>query len=155
MPADRGPATLVAEILSFLERRWSRSLDITTIDQAQSALGLPQDDEQRWEVYRRLESAPGPLDEKRRFGVSGTTVLLTNQEKLVGRAVILGGNEDEAQAAVGIDDRAWERAKAMLRRVGLLAEDTWRPAPGHEELLQGVGLLFHTVRVRGEVFNVP
>ena len=89
------------------------------------------------------------------MGVSATTVLLTNQEKLVGRAVILGRNEDEAQAALGIDDRAWKRAKAMLRRVGLLAEDTWRPAPGHEKLLQGVGLLFHTVRVRGEVFNVP
>ncbi len=155
MPSDTGPATPVAEILSFLERRWSRRMDITTIDQAQSALGLPQDDEQRWEVYRRLESVPGPLDEKGRGEVSSTTVLLTNQEKLVGRAVILGGNEDEAKAAVGIDDRAWERAKAMLRRVGLLAEDTWRPAPGHEELLQGVGLLFHTVRVRGEVFNVP
>ena len=155
MPSDTGPARLVAEILSFLERRWSRRLDITTIDQAQSALGLPQDDEQRWEVYRRLESVPGRLVEKRRLEVSATTVLLTNEEKLVGRAVILGGNEDEAQAAVGIDDRAWERTKAMLRRVGLLAEDTWRPAPGHEELLQGVGLLFHTVRVRGEVFNVP
>ena len=155
MPSDTGPATPVAAILSFLERRWSRSLDITTIDQAQSALGLPQDDEQRWEVYRRLESIPGPLDKKRRLGVSATTVLLTNQEKLVGRAVILGGNEDEAQAAIGLDDRSWERAKAMLRRVGLLAEDTWRPAPRREELLQGVGLLFHTVRVRGEVFNVP
>ena len=155
MPSDTGPAALVAEILSFLERRWSRSLDITTIDQAQSALGLPQDDEQRWEVYRRLESVPGPLVEKRRFGVSAATVLLTNQEKLAGRAVILGGSEDEAQAAVGIDDRAWEGTKAMLHRVGLLAEDTWRPAPGHEELLQGVGLLFHTVRVSGEEFNVP
>lgn len=154
MPSDTGPATPVGEILLFLELRWSRSLDITTIDQAQSALGLPQDDEQRWEVYRRLESVPG-LNEKRRLGVSATTVLLTNQEKLVGRAVILGGNEEAAQAALGIDDRAWKRAKAMLRRVGLLAEDTWRPAPGHEKLLQGVGLLFHTVRVRGEVFNVP
>ena len=68
---------------------------------------------------------------------------------------MLAKGEDEAQAAAALDASAWERAKAMLRRIGLLSVQGWRPADDHERLLDGVGLLFHTVRARGEVFNVP
>ncbi len=142
-------------ILTFLRDRWSRPLDITTVEQAQEALGLPQDDELRWLLQEHLSIQPGPLATKARHGVSATTVTLTNQEKLGGRALVLGLNEDEAQAAAELDAAGWERATTILRRIGLLAAEGWRPSEGHERFLDGVGLLFHTVRARGEVFNVP
>ena len=143
------------DVLAFLDERWKKPLDITTIDQAQAAMGLPQDDDERWRLYELLESNPGRLAEKIRFGVSAATVTLTNREKLAGRALLLGRGEDEARDHAEIRPEEWEAAKKMLSRVGLLAPDAWRAAAGHERLLDGVGLLFHTVRTGGEVFNVP
>lgn len=118
-------------------------------------MGLPRDDELRWRLYRHLESRPGRLAEKRRFGVSAVTVTLTNREKLAGRALLSGKPEDEAREAAALGPGEWETAKSMLRRVGLLAPQGWQVAVGHQRLLDGVGLLFHTVRTRGETFNVP
>ena len=143
------------DVLAFLDERWKKPLDITTIDQAQAAMGLPQDDDERWRLYEQLESNPGRLAEKIRFGVSAATVTLTNREKLAGRALLLGRGEDEARDHAEIRPEEWEAAKKMLSRIGLLAPDAWRAAAGHERLLDGVGLLFHTVRTGGKVFNVP
>ena len=143
------------DVLAFLDKRWQTPLDITTIDQAQTALGLPHDDDQRWQLYQHLESNPGRLAEKVRFGVSAATVTLTNREKLAGRALLLGRSEDEARDYADVTPDEWQAVKRMLTRVGLLAPDAWRTVVGHERLLDGVGLLFHTVRTGGDVFNVP
>ncbi len=143
------------DVLAFLDERWKKPLDITTIDQALTATGLPHDDDLRWRLHEHLESNPGRLAEKVRFGVSAATVTLTNQEKLAGRALLLGRSEDEARDDDGMQPDEWEAVKKMLSRIGLMAPDGWRPAAGHERLLDGVGLLFHTVRTGGDVFNVP
>jgi hypothetical protein len=143
------------DVLAFLDERWKKPLDITTIGQAQAALNLPHDDVQRQQLYEHLESNPGRLTEKVRFGVSATTVTLTNQEKLAGRALLLGRNEEQARDLASVEPDQWQAAKQMLIRIGLLSVDGWRPAAGHERLLDGVGLLFHTVRTGGDVFNVP
>ena len=95
------------------------------------------------------------MAKKTRFGVSAATVTLTNREKLAGRALLLGKSEDEARDHAGVSPEEWNAIKQMLTRIGLLASDAWRPAAGHERLLDGVGLLFHTVRTGGDVFNVP
>ena len=146
---------MLDDVLAFLDERWQKPLDITTIDQAQTAMGLPHDDDLRWRLYRHLESTPGRLAEKVRFGVSAATVTLTNQEKLAGRALLLGKGEDEARDRAEVRPEEWEAAKQMLIRIGLLAPDAWQLVAGHERLLDGVGLLFHTVRTGGDVFNVP
>ncbi len=146
---------MLDDVLAFLDERWKKPLDITTIDQALTATGLPDDDDLRWQLYEHLRSNPGRLAEKVRFGVSAATVTLTNQEKLAGRALLLGRDEDEARTQARISHEEWEAAKKMLSRIGLLEPDAWRPAAGHERLLDGVGLLFHTVRTGGEAFNVP
>lgn len=143
------------DVLAFLDERWKKPLDITTISQAQTARGLPDDDDLRWRLYEHLESNPGRLAEKVRFGVSAATVTLTNREKLAGRALLLGRGETEARDHAEVRPEEWEAAKRMLTRIGLLASDAWRPAAGHERLLDGVGLLFHTVQTGGKVFNVP
>ncbi len=143
------------DILKFLDERWKKPLDITTVDQAQTAMGLPHDDELRWRLYEHRESHPGRLSEKTRFGVSAATVALTNREKLAGRALLLGRREDEARDHAEVGPEDWEAVRQMVIRIGLLTPDSWRPAPGHERLLDGVGLLFHTVRTGDEVFNVP
>ncbi len=146
---------MLNNVLEFLQERWSRPLDITTVDQARQALGLPRDDELRWQLYQRLQSEPGRLAEKRRFGVSAVTVSLTNWEKLTGRALLFGKNEDEARETAAVTPEEWANAKSMLRRIGLLAGAGWRASPSHQRLMDGVSFLFHTVRARGEVFNVP
>lgn len=143
------------DVLAFLDQRWKKPLDITTIDQAQTAMGLPPDDALRWRLYDHLASNPGRLAEKTRFGVSAATVTLTNREKLAGRALLLGRGEDEARDHAEVRPEEWGAVKEMLTRIGLLDADGWQPAAGHESLLDGVGLLFHTVRTGGEVFNVP
>ncbi len=155
MPESKTSNEAFERILAVLRDRWSRHLDTTTTEQAREALGLPLDDGQRWRLYEHLRAEPGPLTTKTHYGVSAATVTLTNEEKLAGRALVLGRSQDEARACAGLDASAWERAKTMLRRVGLLSIEGWRPADGHERLLEGVGLFFHTVRARGEVFNVP
>ena len=146
---------MLDDVLAFLDERWKKALDVTTIGQAQAAMGLPHDDDLRWQLYEQLESNPGRLAEKVRFGVSAATVTLTNREKLAGRALLLGRSEDEARDQAEVPPEEWAAAKQMLVRVGLLAPDAWQPAAGYERLLDGVGLLFHTVRTGGEVFNVP
>lgn len=146
---------MLDNVLSLLDERWKKPLDVTTIAQAQAAMGLAHDDDLRARLFEHLQSNPGRLAEKTRFGISAATVTLTNQEKLAGRALLLGKSEDEARDRADIRPEEWEAARQMLIRVGLLAPDAWRPATGHERLLDGVGLLFHTVRTGGEVFNVP
>jgi hypothetical protein len=146
---------MLDDVLAFLDERWKKPLDITTIDQALTATGLPQDDDLRLRLYEHLESNPGRLADKVRFGVSATTVTLTNREKLAGRALLLGRGEDEARDHAEISPEEWEAAKKMLSRIGLLDPEAWRLAAGHERLIDGVGLLFHTVRTGGDVFNVP
>ncbi|MCH8814007.1 MAG: hypothetical protein IH957_02765 [Chloroflexi bacterium] len=146
---------MLDDVLAFLDERWKKPLDITTIDQAQTAMGLPHDDDLRWRLYEHLESNPGRLAEKVRFGVSAATVTLTNQEKLTGRALLLGRSQAQARDLASVKPDQWDATKQMLIRIGLISADSWRPAEGHERLLDGVGLLFHTVRTGGEVFNVP
>ncbi len=146
---------MLDDVLAFLDERWKKRLDITTVDQAQTAMGLPHDDGLRWRLYERLESNPGRLAGKGRGDVSAAAVTLTNREKLAGRALLLGRSEDEARDHAEVGPEEWAAAKLMLVRIGLLAPDAWQRAAGHERLLDGVGLLFHTVRTGGEVFNVP
>ena len=126
------------DVLAFLDERWKKPLDITTIDQAQTAMGLPDDDDLRWRLYEHLESDPGRLAEKVRFGVSAATVPLTNREKLAGRALLLGRSEDEARDHAQVRPEEWEAARQMLSRIGLLAPDAWQLAAGHERLRDGV-----------------
>lgn len=148
-------AERTADVLRLLKERWQRPLDITTIGQAQEALHLDADDALRWNLFQKLQAESAHLADKRRYGVSAVTVTLTNDEKLAGRALLLGASEDTARRAAGIATEDWQEAKQALVPVGLLATDAWRLAAGHERLLDGVGMLFHTVRTRGETFNVP
>ena len=143
------------DVLAFLDERWKKPLDITTVGQAQAAMRLPHDDDQRSQLFEHLKANPGRLAEKVRFGVSAATVTLTNQEKLAGRALLLGRSEQQAREYASAKPDQWEATRQMLIRIGLLSADGWRPAAGHKSLLDGVGLLFHTVRTGGEVFNVP
>ncbi len=143
------------DVLAFLDERWKKPFDITTVDQAQTALGLPNDDDERWRLFQHLESDPGRLAQKGRGDVPAAAVTLTNQEKLAGRALLLGRSEPQARDLASVEPDQWQAVKQMLTRIGLLSADGWRPAEGHERLLDGVGLLFHTVRTGGEVFNVP
>ena len=146
---------MLDDVLAFLDERWKKPFDITTVDQAQTALGLPNDDDERWRLFQHLEADPGRLAKKGLGGVSAASVTLTNREKLAGRALILGRSEDEARDHAGVSPGEWTAIKQMLTRIGLLTPDAWRPAAGHERLLDGVGLLFHTVRTGGDVYNVP
>jgi len=143
------------QVLKFLDERWKRPLDITTIGQALEALGHEPDDNLRWEVFETLETNPGRLSDKKRYGVSPVTVTLSNEEKLAGRAILFGKSEDEARDTAAIAVGRWPNSKEALVRVGLLEAQRWGPADGHKRLLDGVGLFFHTVRTRNETFNVP
>ena len=71
-------------ISAFLHEGRTRPLDITTVEQARKALGLPPDDELRWRLYEHLQANPGSLASKTRYGVSASMVTLTNEEKLAG-----------------------------------------------------------------------
>ena len=46
----------VQRIVSHLQSEWRTGLHPTTVAQAMAALGLPQDDEVRWQVGRELEA---------------------------------------------------------------------------------------------------
>lgn len=142
-------------VLEFLDERWKRPLDITSIGQALESLGGAPDDALRWELFQTLQVNPGRLADKNRYGVSAVTVTLTNEEKLAGRALLLGRSEEEAREAASIPQSRWTIAKEALVRVGLLVRNNWRLADGHERLLHGVGLTFHTVHTPDETFNVP
>ena len=51
---------MLDDVLAFLDERWKKPLDITTIDQARAAMGLPHDDDERWRLHEHLESNPAP-----------------------------------------------------------------------------------------------
>ncbi len=46
----------VQRIVAYLQSEWRTGLRLTTVAQAMAALGLPEDDELRWQVGRALEA---------------------------------------------------------------------------------------------------
>ena len=139
-------------VLDYLGRRW-RGLDISTIAQAQDALGLRRNVAQRLRLYRRVAAEPTLRRRLGRWDAGPVTVALTENEKLIMRALLQGEAADTVGEALGVPPAETAMALRVLREVGLLRGK--RPAAGSDQLLDGIGLNFHTVRVEGEpAFNV-
>ncbi len=87
--------------------------------------------------------------------------ILSNDEKLVARHILAVGrvpSPEEIGAGLGLAGGAIKAGLRLLARLGFLVgtESGYRLAPGHQQLLTGLGFNFHTVTLEGgEQFNVP
>ena len=141
-------------VLDYLRRRWRKRLDLTTVEQAEHALSLPRSVARRLRVYRRLEAEPSLWRPIVRFGANPVAVTLNETEKLLARLLLTGATLAGAGARLELPAPVLPAASRALSAVGFLKGD--RPAPGAGRFREGLGLLFHTVRVEGEpAFNVP
>jgi len=129
------------------------------------------------EKRRRIAQALGrPFDESQieQFrGQVGTwniaAVALSEDEKLVARHILLHQQRGlllphppDTAKALGIPLRKVQRALRVLAKVGFVDLGDGGSSPGyvltegHEELLEGLGFMFHTVSLEtGEQFGVP
>jgi hypothetical protein len=172
------PNADVASAIAWLDAQWRLPTRLSTIPQALVAMGRAETDDLRWPIAaslarnwrQRLIQAradswadhPERLaDFKRQFrSWRFPIVVLTSTERLVG-AVIVGspGATSEAIASqLGVAIRDVDAAYDALDRVGLLTRATGPPrlADGHQRLLTGLGLAFHTVMLDDESagFNI-
>jgi hypothetical protein len=163
--ADREVATTVAgdaatrDVVAYLLDDWRRAFHLTTIAQALAALGRGADPGLRARVIDALLANPAIAPVPRRWGVP--TLALTNEEKLLGRALARADRprtSAELAAEVGDDLGAIQTGLAMLMRCGLVAVTAarYRLADGWRQRLGPLGWHFHKVRPEDEsAFNVP
>lgn len=141
-------------VLDLLKRRWRRHLDVSTVQQAQDALGLPRDTAQRLRLLAVLDRSKAAWKPVAGYGATPLTLTLTQDEKLIARHLIDGVPLTEANARAGLDAPRAAVARRVLTATGFLRRG--RIADDVSRFLEGTGLQFHTVRVEGEAaFNVP
>ncbi|MDQ7851070.1 MAG: hypothetical protein RB148_12435 [Armatimonadota bacterium] len=183
------------KVVGFLVDQWREGLRITTVPQALAALGIPDDEEMRVRIGRRLEQiwrrrlgpfglwrglrwlrrpsgwrrAKAMLPAIRRLpslvaevrAWNPAVYILSNGEKLIARHILLAGkvpSPEEIGTALGLSGKAVETGLRLLRRLGFLVgeQGSYRLAPAHARLLEGLGFNSHTVTLEGgEQFNVP
>ncbi|PKN81442.1 MAG: hypothetical protein CVU47_06720 [Chloroflexi bacterium HGW-Chloroflexi-9] len=141
-------------VLDLLKRRWRRQLDVSTVQQAQEALGLPRDTAQRLRLLAVLQHSKAAWKPVAGYGATPLTLTLTEDEKVVARHLLDGVPLTEALTRAGLDAPGASIARRVLTATGFLHRG--RIADDVSRFLEGTGLQFHTVRVEGEAaFNVP
>jgi len=154
-------------ILAHLQGQWTDRLRLTTVAQAQAALGLSLDADVRRSLGSYLLAHPEFHASVARWGAPAFA--LTEDEKLLGRYLTAraGGDSgrctpDETAAALDRSRADIEAGLRALAALGLLAweEDaggvSYRLALDLGQRLGPLGWTFHTVEVTGEGrFNVP
>lgn len=147
-------ATSDTAVLDLLKRRWRQHLNVSTVQQAQDALGLPRDTAQRLRLFGTLQRSKAAWKPVAGYGATPYTLTLTEDEKLVARHLVDGRPFAEAASRAGLDETGRAVARRVLTATGFLVRG--RIAPDVSRFLAGTGLQFHTVRVEGEAaFNVP
>src|SRR5215212_182061 len=154
-------------ILAHLRAEWDDAIRLTTVAQAQAALGLPHDAALRRTLGRHLLAHPEVHPTVACWGAPA--LALTEDDKLLGRyltgrAPDSAGRCSLAEAAAALDRRPDEAGEGLstLAALDLL---TWeregeavrfRLAADLPARLGPLGWMFHTVEVEGEsTFNVP
>lgn len=166
-PSDPIASPTGERILAHLRAQWDDAIRLTTVAQAQAALGLPRDAALRRTLGRSLLGHPDVHPAVARWGVPA--LALTEDEKLLGR--YLTGHAPEgtgrctlAEAAAALD-RGPDEVAESLSTLAALDLLTWerdgeavrfRLAADLRARLGPLGWMFHTVEVAGEsTFNVP
>jgi hypothetical protein len=147
------------DVVAYLLADWRRAFHLTTITQALDALGLGPDPALRAQVADVLLADPTMAPVPRRWGVP--TLVLTNDEKLLGRALARADRpltRSELAADLGADHDTVATGLAMLARCDLVTTtgEHSRLAAGWRQRLGPLGWHFHEVRPEQEAaFNVP
>lgn len=166
-PSDPIVSPTGERILAHLRAEWDDAVRLTTVAQAQAALGLPRDAAERGVLGRYLLGHPDVHPAVARWGAPA--LALTEDEKLLGRYLAGRAPEGagrctlaEAAAALGRGPDEVEEGLSTLAALELL---TWerdgeavrfRLAADLPARLGPLGWMFHTVEVEGEsTFNVP
>lgn len=148
------------EAVHVLLQDWRDILRCTTIDQALERVGVPFSHERRLAISTLLLEST-EIQEAMRWHPA--TYILTNEEKLVARALLtheqhsqpLPAAVDIAQA-LSLSEQRVQEGLAALAWVGFLhkAKEEVRLAPDYRRFLTGLGLYYHeVVLASGERFN--
>lgn len=149
------------EAVHVLLQDWRDILRCTTIDQALERVGVPFSHERRLAISTLLLEST-EIQEAMRWHPA--TYILTNEEKLVARALLkhekdsqpLPAAADIAQA-LSLSEQRVQEGLAVLAWVGFLCETKGqqaRLAPDYRQFLTGLGLYYHEVVLEnGERFN--
>jgi len=154
-------------VLTYLRTRWDQLFHLTTVAQALAALGRTEDDASRLRVGDYLLAHPAVHPVVARWGAR--TLILTEDEKLLGRYLAHQAANGRGQVPVAAAVAAIQRAPAevarglaVLRHVGLIDYQpvghaiAYTLAPNWRELAGPLGFTFHTVTLQSsERFNVP
>lgn len=146
-------------VITYLLADWRQTFHLTTVTQAIDALGLAPDPALRGRVTDALLAAPTLAPVPRRWGVP--TLVLTNEEKLLGRALARADRPltpTELAAELGFDPDTIATGLAILARCDLVTTtgEHSRLSDGWRQRLGPLGWHFHEVRPEREAaFNVP
>lgn len=157
-------------VVAYLRRDWAKKYRVTNIEQAFRALGLVFTSKARLSVGEHLQylvrKHPSFSHRLRKWKPS--TFILTNDEKLIARCLLLGGAGvhnfstirqiakvlalDESTVGTALDTL---RYFDFVRRVNRTGCFRYWLSTTHADLTRGLGLSFHEVtRPDGRSFNV-
>lgn len=147
--------------VQVLLQDWRDILRCTTIDQALERVGVPFSHERRLAISTLLLEST-EIQEAMRWHPA--TYILTNDEKLIARALLRHEKNSQPQPAaadlaqaLSLPEERVQEGLAALAWVGFLHKaggEEVRLAPDYRQFLTGLGLYYHEVALEsGERFN--
>ena len=153
------------KVIDYLVGDWGKDYSVTSVDVAMEAVGVKASDETRFRIGSHIRQHPELHEVIRRWG--WVTLVLTPDEKLIGRALInaerasqpVPAISDIANAAELNEDQV-KRGLAMLERYEILKRDKsvggvgYTIAPRYLRWEPRLDFLYHTVTLAsGRRFN--
>ncbi len=157
-------------IVEYLIEDWKKRYRVTNIKQGIEAFGLAYQNEMRMRIssYLKVVYARSAIFSERLKKWGPETFILTNEEKLVARCLLLNFKrfrtlpmKTEIEQAVDLDQEQVNIALDVLYWLGFI--DKYRNCDplknrlsrNYEKFLQGLGFTFHTVTLENGIkFNV-
>lgn len=149
------------EAVQVLLQDWQDILRCTTIDQALERVGIPFSHERRMAIAAFL---PESKEIREAMRWHPATYILTNDEKLIARALLKHGQNPQPLPAardiaqvLSLPEERVREGLAALAWVGFLRKTEGQEvhlAPDYRQFLTGLGLYYHEVVLEsGERFN--
>jgi len=152
-------------VLNYLLGDWGKDYSVTSVDIAMRAVKVKDTDETRFRIGSYIKAHPELHEVIRRWG--WVTLVLTPDEKLIGRALVNAERDGkpapsigEIAKAVGVSEDQAKRSLSMLERYEIIRRDPsrdgagFRVVPRYLKWEPRLDFLFHQVTLAsGRQFN--
>lgn len=153
------------KVIDYLVKDWAEDFNVTSVDTAMHALKIRRSDETSFRIGSYIKEHPELHEVVRRWG--WVTLVLTNDEKLIARALINAERDGrpspatrDLAIAVGISEAHLKRGLVMLERYEIIrkeggAKKAYRVISRYLKWEPRLDFVFHKLTLdSGRQFNV-